>query len=183
MLQLHSFWEFFYNTFNWNWLDTLSMWNVHGYFSKYDSILNASPYTENSHLFPSHLILHCSNLKLTHHYTKTSTWKGADPCLDYFPLTWDTNVSQDSLLSVLDTADLGEVHVQGQEASAAEERQRSHADAVVAGILVAVEDAVLLNLVWSVDVALVSNAAKNYYGEKLWGVADKDNYLWLTRWI
>lgn len=81
--------------------------------------------------------------------------------------TWQSDISQHRLLAVFDAADLGEVHVQGQEGHAAEEGHGAHEDAVVAGVLVAVEDAVLLYFVGAVDVALVGDAAEDHDGEEL----------------
>ena len=81
--------------------------------------------------------------------------------------TWQSDISQHRLLAVFDAADLGEVHVQSQEGHAAEEGHGAHEDAIVAGVLVAVEDAVLLHLVGAVDVALVGDAAEDHDGEEL----------------
>lgn len=87
-----------------------------------------------------------------------------DACTGF---TWQSDISQHRLLAVFDAADLGEVHVQGQEGHAAEEGHGAHEDAVVAGVLVAVEDAVLLYFVGAVDVALVGDAAEDHDGEEL----------------
>lgn len=87
-----------------------------------------------------------------------------DACTGF---TWQSDISQHRLLAVFDAADLGEVHVQSQEGHAAEEGHGAHEDAVVAGVLVAVEDAVLLYFVGAVDVALVGDAAKDHDGEEL----------------
>lgn len=82
-------------------------------------------------------------------------------------LTWHPNVGHDGLLPVLHAADLRKVNVQRQEAGAAEEAQRSHGDGIAAGVLVAVEDAELLDIFGPVNVTLVSNAAKDDDGEEL----------------
>ena len=84
------------------------------------------------------------------------------PCL-----TGHADVSHHGLLAVLDAADLGEVDVQRQEGHAAQEGQGSHGDAVVTGVLVAVEDAALLHLGGPVHVALVSDAAEYDHGKQL----------------
>lgn len=81
--------------------------------------------------------------------------------------TRDADVGQHGLLTVLDAADLGEVDVQSQEGHAGQEGQGTHAHGVVAGVLVAVENAVLLHLVGPVHVALVSDAAKDDDGKEL----------------
>lgn len=81
--------------------------------------------------------------------------------------TRHADISQHGLLAVFDAADLREVHIQSQEGHAAEEGHGAHEDAIVAGVLVAVEDAVLLHFVGAVDVALVGDAAKDHYGEDL----------------
>lgn len=81
--------------------------------------------------------------------------------------TWHADVGQHRLLAIFDAADLGEVDVQSQQGHAAEEGHGAHEDPVVTGILVAVEDAVLLHLVGAVDVALVGDAAKDHDGEQL----------------
>lgn len=59
------------------------------------------------------------------------------------PLTRYANIREHSFLAVLDTADLRKVDIQCQVEKAAEESKDSHGDAIVAGILVAVEDAIL----------------------------------------
>lgn len=81
--------------------------------------------------------------------------------------TWRPEVSQHRLFAVFDAADLREVDVQSQEGHAAEEGHGAHENTVVAGVLVAVEDAVLLDFVGAVDVALVGNAAEDHNGEEL----------------
>lgn len=82
-------------------------------------------------------------------------------------LTRHPNVGHDSLLPVLHAADLREVNVQRQETGAAEETQRSHGNSVVAGVLVAVEDAELLDLFRTVNVTLISDTAEDHNGEDL----------------
>lgn len=82
-------------------------------------------------------------------------------------LTRHPYVGQHGLLAVFDAADLREVNVQSQEGHAAQERHGAHEDAIVAGVLVAVEDAEDLDLAGFIDVALVGDAAKNHNGEKL----------------
>lgn len=82
-------------------------------------------------------------------------------------ITRHADIGQHRPLAVLDAADLGEVHVQSQEGHAAQEGHGAHEDAVVAGVLVAVEDAELLHLVGAVDVALVGDAAEDHDGEEL----------------
>lgn len=62
---------------------------------------------------------------------------------------------------------MGEVDVQSQKGHAAEEGHGAHEDAIIASVLVAVEDAVLLHFVGTVDVALVGDAAKDHNGEEL----------------
>lgn len=81
--------------------------------------------------------------------------------------TRDADVGQHCLLAVLDAADLGEVDVECQEGHAGQEGHGAHAHSIVAGVLVAVEDAVLLHLIRPVDVALVSDAAKDDNGKEL----------------
>lgn len=82
-------------------------------------------------------------------------------------LTGHSHISQHGLLAVFDAADLGEVDIQSQEGYAAQEGHGAHEDAIVTGVLVAVEDAVLLHLVGAVDVALVGDAAEDHDGEEL----------------
>lgn len=81
--------------------------------------------------------------------------------------TWHSNISQHSLLAVFDAADLGEVDVQTQEGHAAEKGHGAHKDAIVAGVLVVVKDAVLLHLFGAVNVAFIGDAAENDDGEEL----------------
>lgn len=81
--------------------------------------------------------------------------------------TWQADISQYCLLTIFDATDLREVDIQSQERYAAEEGHGAHKDAIVTGILVAVEDAVLLHFIGAVDVALIGNAAKDHYGEEL----------------
>lgn len=83
------------------------------------------------------------------------------------PRTWHADVGQHRLLAVFDAADLREVDVQGQEGHAAQEGHGAHEDAVIASVLVLVENAVLLHLVGSVYVALVGDAAEDDDGEEL----------------
>lgn len=82
-------------------------------------------------------------------------------------LTWHPDVGHDGLLPVLHTADLREVHIQCQEGGTAEETQRPHGDGIVTGDLVAVEDAELFDFVGTVNVTLVSDTAKDHYGQEL----------------
>lgn len=81
--------------------------------------------------------------------------------------TWQADISQHCLLTVFDAADLGKVDIQSQEGYATEEGHGAHKDAIVTGVLVAVEDTVLFHFVGAVDVALVGDAAKDHYGEEL----------------
>lgn len=92
-------------------------------------------------------------------------------------LTGHPDVGQNGLLAVFNAADLGKVDVQSQEGHAAQEGQRSHGYAVVAGILVAVEDAVLLDLAGAVQVALVGDAAEDHDREQLWD-GDEQREKW-----
>lgn len=91
--------------------------------------------------------------------------KGAHPS----GLTRDTDVGQHSLLAILDTADLWEVHVQRQVEQAGEEGQHAHGHAVAAGTGVPVVDAELLLLRRVVEVALIHDGAKDHNGENLQG--------------
>lgn len=91
--------------------------------------------------------------------------------------TRHSDISQHSLLAVFDAADLGEVDVQSQEGHAAQEGHGAHEDAVVTGVRVAVEDAVLLHLTGAVDVALVGDAAKDHDGEELQRRGQRNIYI------
>lgn len=62
---------------------------------------------------------------------------------------------------------MGKVDVQSQEGHAAEEGHGAHEDAIITGVLVAVEDAVLFHFVGAVDVALVGDAAEDHDGKEL----------------
>lgn len=103
--------------------------------------------------------IHCVVPLLSRH-------KVDEVCIDN-GFTWQSDISQHCLLTVFDAADLGEVDIQSQEGHAAEEGHGSHEDAIITGVLVAVEDAVLLHFVWAVDVALVGDAAEDHDGEEL----------------
>lgn len=59
-------------------------------------------------------------------------------------LTRNSDVREHCLLAVLDAADLREVGIQSQVKKAAEEGEDTHGNAIVAGIAIAVENAVLL---------------------------------------
>lgn len=58
-------------------------------------------------------------------------------------LTRDSDIREHCLLAVLDAADLWEVGIQSQVKKAAEEGEDTHGNAIVAGIVIAVENAVL----------------------------------------
>lgn len=85
----------------------------------------------------------------------------------WWDLTRHPDVHHDSLLPVLHSTDLRKIYIQGQETCTAEETQCSHGNGIVTGILVAVEDAVLLHLLRAVDIALVSNTSQDNDGEEL----------------
>lgn len=81
--------------------------------------------------------------------------------------TWHSNIGQHSFLAIFDAADLREVDVQSKEGQAAQEVHGAHKNTIITGVLVAIEDAVLLHFVGAVDVALVGNAAEDHNGEEL----------------
>jgi len=84
-------------------------------------------------------------------------------------LTRDPDVREHCLLAVLDTADLREVGIQSQVKKAAEEGEDTHGNAIVAGVAIAVENAVLLTLVQAVHVPFIDNGAEHHDGEHLAG--------------
>lgn len=84
-------------------------------------------------------------------------------------LTRDTDVREHCLLAVLDAADLREVGIQSQVEKAAEEGEDAHGNAIVAGVAVAVENAVLLRIVHAVHVPFIDDGAKHHDGEHLEG--------------
>lgn len=81
--------------------------------------------------------------------------------------TWQPDISQHSFLAVFDAADLREIDVQSQEAHTAKKCHGAHKHPIIAGVLVAVEDAVLLLFFGLVDVALIGDAAEDHNGEEL----------------
>lgn len=84
-------------------------------------------------------------------------------------LTRNSDVREHCLLAVLDAADLREVGIQSQVKKAAEEGEDTHGNAIVAGIAIAVENAVLLRLVQAVHIPFIDNGAKHHDGEHLAG--------------
>lgn len=97
--------------------------------------------------------------------------------------TWQPDISQHCLLTVFNAADLGEVDVKSQEGHAAQKGHGAHKDAIITGVLVAVEDTVLLHFVGAVDVALVGDATEDHDGEKLQRRQEERMGLWEKKTI
>lgn len=81
--------------------------------------------------------------------------------------TGKAKVQEDNALPVLHAADLLEVDIHHQEEAAGQEGQQPNCDAIVAGSLIAVEDAAQHGGLICVHVTLIDDGAKHHNGEHL----------------
>jgi len=82
-------------------------------------------------------------------------------------LTRKADIEHYSLLPVLDGADGGELVVQHEEEGAGQQAHQAQEHAIVARVLILVEDAVEA-LAAQVDVALVHDGGEDHQGKYLW---------------
>lgn len=94
------------------------------------------------------------------------TYRYSVKMYNFASFTWKSNLQQDCLLPVFDTADLLELHVKDEEKDACQKGYEPNGDSVIAGIIVLVENT-MESLTSDVNVAFIYYGAKYNHWENL----------------